>query len=99
MTGSISRRATLGSGLAAAALPSAARTQRNAIRIGVLTDMAGQNAANTGPGSVVGAQRAVEDFARRIPTLRSRSSPPICKTNQMSPWQSPASGSIPMASI
>jgi branched-chain amino acid transport system substrate-binding protein len=69
MTGSISRRATLGSGLAAAALPSAARAQRNAIRIGVLTDMAGQNAANTGPGSVVGAQLAVEDFAKAHPDI------------------------------
>jgi branched-chain amino acid transport system substrate-binding protein len=65
MTASITRRATLGAGLAAATLTGRARAQRPPIRIGVLTDMAGVYAANTGPGSVVGAQLAVDDFLKQ----------------------------------
>jgi branched-chain amino acid transport system substrate-binding protein len=64
MKASITRRATIGAGLAAAALTGRARAERTPIRIGVLTDMAGVYAANTGPGSVVGAQLAVEDFLK-----------------------------------
>ena len=41
------------------------------IRIGVLTDMAGAYAANTGPGSVLGAQMAVEDFVRAHPGMKA----------------------------
>jgi branched-chain amino acid transport system substrate-binding protein len=41
------------------------------IRIGVLTDMAGAYAANTGPGSVLGAQMAVEDFMRAHPGMKA----------------------------
>ena len=62
MTSPITRRVALGTGLAAASLPGRARAQKAPIRIGVLTDMAGAYAANTGPGSVVGAQLAVEDW-------------------------------------
>src|ERR1019366_5640574 len=64
MTGSITRRVTLGAGLAAAALTGRARAQRPPIRIGVLTDMAGPYAANSGAGSVAGTQLAVEDFLK-----------------------------------
>src|ERR1700689_5212701 len=67
MTQSITRRATLGalgSGLAATAITGRARAQRPPIRIGVLTDMVGTYAANTGQGSVTGAQLAVEDFLK-----------------------------------
>jgi branched-chain amino acid transport system substrate-binding protein len=64
MTSSITRRATLGAGLATAALTGRARAQRPPIKIGVLTDMAGPYVANTGPGSVVGAQLAVDDFLK-----------------------------------
>jgi len=67
MTASITRRAALGAGLAATALTRRARAERPPIRIGVLTDMAGVYAANTGPGSVVGAQLAVEDFLKTNP--------------------------------
>jgi branched-chain amino acid transport system substrate-binding protein len=67
MTASITRRAALGTGLAATALTRRARAERPPIRIGVLTDMAGVYAANTGPGSVVGAQLAVEDFLKTNP--------------------------------
>jgi branched-chain amino acid transport system substrate-binding protein len=69
MKSSITRRAALGSGLAAAALPGWARAQRPPIRIGVLTDMAGVYAANTGPGSVAGTQLAVEDFLKAHPDI------------------------------
>jgi branched-chain amino acid transport system substrate-binding protein len=67
MNKSITRRATigaLGSGLAATAITGRARAQRPPIRIGVLTDMVGTYAANTGQGSVTGAQLAVEDFLK-----------------------------------
>ena len=56
MQTSIRRRALLGAGLAVGALPSRVRAADKPIRIGVLTDMAGVYAANTGPGSV--ARRA-----------------------------------------
>ncbi len=52
----------IGTGLAAAALPRRALAQQKPIRIGVLTDMAGAYAANTGKGSVVAAQLAIDDF-------------------------------------
>ncbi|MEJ0020262.1 MAG: ABC transporter substrate-binding protein [Acetobacteraceae bacterium] len=61
----ISRRTLLGACAAAAALrPRLTRAADRPIRIGVLTDMAGPYAANTGLGSVLGAQMAVEDFMR-----------------------------------
>ena len=52
MTASLTRRVTLGAGLAATALSGSARAQRRPIRIGVLTDMNGPYAANTGQGSI-----------------------------------------------
>ncbi len=69
MIPSLTRRAAVGAGLAAAAAPGRARAQKAPIRIGVLTDMGGPYAANTGPGSVVGAQLAVEDFVRANPDI------------------------------
>lgn len=69
MTPSITRRATLGAGIAAVALAGSARAQRPPIRIGVLTDMAGPYAANTGPGSIAGTQLAVEDFLKAHPDI------------------------------
>ena len=71
---SISRRAVLRAGAAvsaAAALPRHARAADKPIRIGVLTDMNGVYAANTGPGSVLGAQMAVEDFMRAHPAIKA----------------------------
>jgi branched-chain amino acid transport system substrate-binding protein len=40
------------------------------VRIGVLTDMSGVYAANTGPGSVLGAQMAIEDFMQARPDVK-----------------------------
>ncbi len=71
MQTSIRRRALLGAGLAVGALPSRVRAADKPIRIGVLTDMAGAYAANTGPGSVLGAQMAVEDFVRAHPGMKA----------------------------
>jgi branched-chain amino acid transport system substrate-binding protein len=71
---SMSRRAVLRAGAAvsaAAALPRRARAADKPIRIGVLTDMTGAYAANTGPGSVLGAQMAVEDFMHAHPTIKA----------------------------
>jgi branched-chain amino acid transport system substrate-binding protein len=73
MQSSIGRRAVLGAGLAATAAsiaPRRARAQQKPIRIGVLTDMTGVYAANTGPGSVLGAQLAIEDFSKAHPGIK-----------------------------
>jgi len=67
----IGRRALLGAGVAAATLPRRLRAADKPIRIGVLTDMTGPYAANTGPGSVLGAQMAVEDFMRDHPEVKA----------------------------
>jgi branched-chain amino acid transport system substrate-binding protein len=66
----IRRRHVLAGGLAAATLPTVARAQTKPIRIGVLTDMTGAYAANSGPGSVVAAQLAIDDFAKIHPELK-----------------------------
>jgi branched-chain amino acid transport system substrate-binding protein len=66
----VGRRGLLAGGMAAAALPPVARAQSKPIRIGVLTDMVGVYAANTGQGSVAGAKLAIEDFARRHPDVK-----------------------------
>jgi hypothetical protein len=47
--GVVRRRTLLGAGIAAATLPRRARAADKPIRIGVLTDMNGVYAANTGP--------------------------------------------------
>jgi branched-chain amino acid transport system substrate-binding protein len=69
MKRSITRRTALGTGLSAAALIGRASAQRPPIRIGVLTDMVGVYSANTGQGSVVGTQLAVEDFLKAHPDI------------------------------
>jgi branched-chain amino acid transport system substrate-binding protein len=75
MPPSISRRGLLSAGTAAGAaaavLPRQALAADKPIRIGVLTDMAGPYAANTGLGSVLGAQMAVEDFMRAHPAIKA----------------------------
>lgn len=66
----IRRRTLLSTAAAAATVPRTLRAAERPIRIGVLTDMTGVYAANTGPGSVLGAQIAIEDFARMHPDLK-----------------------------
>ncbi|MFL5287455.1 MAG: ABC transporter substrate-binding protein [Rhodopila sp.] len=73
MQQTISRRAALGLGLAAGAeliLPRRARAADQTIRIGVLTDMTGTYAAITGQGCVLGAQFAIDDFAKVHPEIK-----------------------------
>ena len=73
MPASISRRVVLRGGAiasVAATLPHRARAADKPIRIGVLTDMNGVYAANTGPGSVLGAQMAIEDFMEAHPSIK-----------------------------
>ena len=68
------RRSILAGGVAAATGLASVKRSRAAdepvIRIGVLTDMAGAYASQTGPGSVVAAQLAIEDFAKRHPEIK-----------------------------
>ncbi len=73
MQNAITRRGLIGTGLAigtAAAVPRRARAQQKPIRIGVLTDMNGPYAANTGPGSVLASKMAVEDFMKEHPDIK-----------------------------
>ena len=73
MQASFSRRTVLGAGIvtaAAVAAPRRARAQQDPIRVGVLTDMTGPYSANTGAGSVLAAQLAIEDFARAHPDIK-----------------------------
>ena len=60
---SVSRRALIGSATALAALPRAGRSQTPALKIGVMNDQSGTYADLAGPGSVVAARMAIEDFA------------------------------------
>jgi branched-chain amino acid transport system substrate-binding protein len=69
MTISIPRRGVLTGGLVTAALPRAGWAQSKPIRVGVLTDMVGAYAANTGPGSVAGTKLAIEDFSKLHPDV------------------------------
>ena len=53
-------------GLAVMATPAAAQIKADAVRIGVLTDMAGIFATAMGPGSVEAAKMAAEEFGNKI---------------------------------
>jgi branched-chain amino acid transport system substrate-binding protein len=66
----IARRSLMAGAAAAALAPSRARADDATIRVGVLTDMAGTYSALLGPGSVLGAQLAVEDFAKTHPEIQ-----------------------------
>ena len=73
MEQTISRRAALSGALAAGtslALTRRAKAADQTVRIGVLTDMTGTYAAITGKGCVLGAQLAIEDFARVHPEIK-----------------------------
>ena len=72
MTLALTRRAALAVSSAAIVAPRRARAaERQTIRIGVLTDLNGPNAAANGPGSVVGAQLAAERSEEHTSELQS----------------------------
>jgi branched-chain amino acid transport system substrate-binding protein len=48
------------------AISTAAFAGPNGVRIGILTDMTGIYAANSGPGSVAAAQMAIDDFGGKV---------------------------------
>ena len=73
MTVRITRRAALGGSLLAAsalAVPGARAQAAKTIRIGILTDLNGPNAASNGHGSVVGTTLAAEDFMQLHPDIK-----------------------------
>jgi branched-chain amino acid transport system substrate-binding protein len=63
----IGRRAVLAAGVAWSA--TARAQERKTIRIGVLTDLNGPNAASNGPGSVAATHMAAEDFMAAHPDV------------------------------
>jgi branched-chain amino acid transport system substrate-binding protein len=72
MTFEITRRAALGGAAVAVSAfgPRRARAETKTVRIGVLTDLNGPNAASNGRGSVVGSQLAAEDFMAAHPDIK-----------------------------
>ncbi|MDQ2803286.1 MAG: ABC transporter substrate-binding protein [Pseudomonadota bacterium] len=65
------RRAVQGAGLGAASLllPVSARGKARSLKIGVLSDMSGPYAEATGPGDVIAARFAIEDFVKQHPDI------------------------------
>ena len=79
-------------GLAVMATPAAAQIKADAVRIGVLTDMAGIFATAMGPGSVEAAKMAAEEFGNKINGKPIQIfSTPITRTSPM--WQHRLHGS------
>lgn len=70
MNSKFTRRAALSMAAAATFGLRRARAESATIRIGVLTDFNGPNAASTGRGSVVGSQLAAEDFMKAHPGIK-----------------------------
>ena len=65
----VSRRGAILGASATAALVRKARAA-TPVRLGILTDMSGPYSEDAGPGSVVAAQLAIEDFAKLHPELK-----------------------------
>ncbi len=64
------RRRTLLAGAAALAAPAIRTAQAaNLVKVGVLSDMSGQYAEASGPGDLLGAQMAAEDFMKENPSI------------------------------
>jgi len=71
MTHTIDRRRLLaGSAAATALLSRPARADTRPIKIGIMSDMSGPYAEATGPGDVLAAKLAAEDFAKLHPDIR-----------------------------
>lgn len=62
----ILHRGILAAAMIAATLPASAEISGNVVKIGVLTDMSGPYADNVGPGAVLAAKMAVEDFGGKV---------------------------------
>src|ERR1700710_184694 len=65
----VTRRATLLGAPVAMVVGRKARAA-STVRLGILTDMSGPYSEDAGPGSVVAAQLAIEDFAKPHPELK-----------------------------
>ena len=66
----LTRRSIIAGAAAASLAPRRARAADTTIRIGVLTDMTGTYSALLGPGSVLAAQMAVDDFTKSHPEIQ-----------------------------
>ena len=79
-------------------LAAQAQISDNTVKIGILNDQSGVYADFGGKWSYEAAKMAVEDFGGKVPTRRSRSSPPTTRTSRTSPRTSPGSGTTPTRS-
>lgn len=57
---------TLAAAAAALAVPAQAQISDDVVRIGIMADMAGPYSGNGGPGSVIAARMAIEDFGGKV---------------------------------
>lgn len=69
MTIRLTRRAAMVAGAASVVASRRARAADRTIRIGVLTDMTGTYSSLLGPGSVLGAKMAIDDFRKTSPDI------------------------------
>ena len=71
MTPSLTRRTMLAGAatIATAPLHRARAQDKKTVRIGILTDLNGPNAASNGKGSVVASQLAADDFMKAHPDI------------------------------
>lgn len=91
--------AALSAVTAAAPTAAGAETPVKEVKIGVLTDMSSIYSDLVGPGSVLAAQMAIDDFtAAEKPGFKSRWCPPTTPARPTSPPASPGSGSTSRAS-
>lgn len=58
--------AAIGAALLLLAVPASAQVSDNVVRVGVMADMTGPYSGNGGPGSVLAARMAVEDFGGKV---------------------------------
>jgi branched-chain amino acid transport system substrate-binding protein len=58
--------APIAAAFALLAVPAQAQISDNVVRVGVMADMTGPYSGNGGPGSVIAARMAVEDFGGKV---------------------------------
>ncbi len=73
------RNCVLAAAIACSALAGTASAEPIRVKVGVLNDMSGVYSDTGGPGSVVAARLAIEDFARDSATTGAEGCPAIAR--------------------